>query len=56
MNLPTVIVASVIALVVIAIIVNEIKKRKDGKGGCSCGGSCPGCAMNGTCHKPKDEE
>ena len=43
---PTVIITSIIALTVIAIIVNEIRKRKKGK--CSCDCSC--CAMRGSCH------
>ncbi|MEE0945528.1 MAG: FeoB-associated Cys-rich membrane protein [Acutalibacteraceae bacterium] len=46
--LPTIIIASLIALTVIAIIVNEIVKKKKGKGGCSCG--CSGCAMKENCH------
>lgn len=48
MNAPTIIVASVVAAVFIAIVINEIRKRKSGKGGCSCG--CGGCAMRDTCH------
>jgi SPX domain protein involved in polyphosphate accumulation len=29
----------------------EIKKRKEGRGGCSCGGNCGACGMN--CHGDK---
>ena len=49
MNLPTIIVLAVIAAVVDAITVSEIKKRRSGKGGCSCG--CGGCALKDRCHK-----
>lgn len=45
--MPTIIIASVIGIVVIAIIVNEIKKRKSGK--CSCG--CSECAFKDKCNK-----
>ena len=51
MNLPTIIVASVIAIVFIIIVAGEIKKRKNGKGCCSCAG----CAMAETCHNKKEE-
>ncbi len=45
--MPTIIIASIIGIVVIAIIVNEIKKRKSGK--CSCG--CQTCAFKDKCNK-----
>lgn len=44
--IPTIIVAAIIAVIFIAIVVNEIKKRKSGKGSCSCG--CENCGMG--CH------
>ena len=50
MNPATFAVASVIAIVFVAIIVREVKKRKSGKGGCSCSDSCAGCAMKNSCH------
>lgn len=50
---PTIIISSLIALVVIGIIVNEIIKKKKGKGGCSCG--CGGCAMKELCHSEKEK-
>jgi len=49
MNAPTIIVASVVAVIFIAIVINGIRRRKSGKGGCSCG--CGGCAMRDTCHQ-----
>ncbi|MBO5196300.1 MAG: FeoB-associated Cys-rich membrane protein [Clostridia bacterium] len=49
MNAPTIIIASVIAIIFIAIIVNEIIKKKQGKSSCSCG--CNGCAFSESCHK-----
>ena len=48
MNWPTLIIAAVVALIFVAIVVSEIRKRKSGKGGCSCG--CSGCAMSDSCH------
>lgn len=49
--LPTIIISCLIGLVVIAIVVNEIVKKKKGKGGCSCG--CSGCAMSEVCYSKK---
>lgn len=45
----TYIIAGLVAVGVIAVIVHEIRKRKQGKGSCSCG--CQGCAMKDQCHK-----
>ncbi len=50
MNLPTLIVLSLVAAAFIAVVVNEIRKKKQGKGSCSCGGSCGACPMGGSCH------
>ncbi len=49
MNAPTIIIAAIVALIFIAIVVSEIRKRRNGKGGCSCG--CGGCAMRDACHQ-----
>ncbi|MBO4342554.1 MAG: FeoB-associated Cys-rich membrane protein [Clostridia bacterium] len=50
-NIGTILVVTVLALIVAAII---IKLRKDKKKGVSsCGGNCAHCAMGGTCHQPK---
>ena len=56
MDWPTILVAAVVAIVFVAIVVNEIRNRKKGKGSCSCGGSCGGCAMSGSCHPEKKED
>lgn len=48
--LPTIIIASLIAIIFLAIVIKGIINRKNGKSSCSCGGGCKGCAMNGTCH------
>ena len=45
------IVLIIVAAVFLAVIVNEIRKKKQGKSSCSCG--CSGCPMNDTCHKDK---
>lgn len=50
-NLPTIIVASIVALIFIAIVVVNIRNKKKGKGSCSCGGSCGACPMSESCHK-----
>jgi len=55
MNWSTFIVAAIIAVIFIAIVVSEIRKRKNGKGSCSCGSSCGGCAMSDCCH-PKENK
>ncbi len=48
MNLPTILIAAVIAAIFIAIIVQGIRSRKRGSGGCGCG--CAGCPNAGMCH------
>ncbi len=53
MNLPTIIVLGVIAIAFVAIIVNEIRKKKQGKASCSCG--CSGCAFKDSCHTDKKQ-
>jgi len=53
-NWPTIIVASIIALIFIAIVAGEIRKRRNGKGGCSCG--CGGCAMRDACHQNNSDK
>lgn len=52
MNLPTIIIAWIIAVVFAVILISEIRKRKKG-GGCSCG--CSDCAMSEICHKTDDK-
>lgn len=47
--LPTIIISAIIGITVIAIIINEIIKKKNGKISCSCG--CSGCALKDSCHK-----
>ncbi len=51
MNTATVIVASVIAVIFIAIVVCGIRNIKAGKGSCSCG--CKDCSMKDICHDKK---
>lgn len=54
MDWPTIIVASVIALILVLIFINHICNKKKGKHSCSCG-SCGGCAMSDVCHKKANE-
>ena len=57
MNLPTIIVLVIIAVLFAAVIINEIRKRRNGKGGCGCGcDSCGGCAIKDICHEEKEKE
>ena len=51
MNWPTIVTASVVAIICIAIIVNGIRKKK--KGESSCGGCCCGCTFSESCHSKK---
>lgn len=51
---PTVIIASLVAVVFSAIVIRGIINRKKGRYGCSCGGSCGTCGMN--CHGRSDAE
>ena len=46
----TIIITVAIVATVVAIIANEIVKRKQGKGSCSCGGSCGSCGANCICN------
>ncbi len=43
--IPTIIIASLIGIAVCTVIINEIIKRKNGKGSCSCGGNCGACGL-----------
>ncbi len=47
------VILGVIAALFAAVVVCGIVNRKKGKGSCSCGGSCGGCAMSGACHGNK---
>ena len=55
MNLPTIIIASVIAIIFVAIVVTQIINKKKGKSSCSCGGACGSCGASGFCHPQKNE-
>ena len=43
--IPTIIIASIIAVIFIAIVANEIIKKKKGIPSCSCGGNCDACGI-----------
>lgn len=53
MNPSTVIVGAIVLLIFLWIIIREIKNKKNGKGGCSCG--CGGCSMSDVCHPKKEK-
>lgn len=49
MNLPTLLLAALVAAVFAAIVIHGARKRKrGGPGGCGCG--CAGCPNAGLCH------
>lgn len=50
MNLSTIIVALVVALVFAAIVGASVRNRKKGKVACACGSGCSGCPMSESCH------
>ena len=54
MNAPTIIVLCIVVAAFVAIIANEIIKKKKGKSSCSCG--CSGCGMKDVCHPKKEEK
>ena len=45
--LPSILIGLVIAAICAAIIARGIHNKRNGKGGCSCGGECGSC---GACH------
>ena len=47
------IVGSILAVAVAAVILSMIKNKKKGKSSCGCG--CASCAMSGACHKGEGE-
>lgn len=49
MNAPTIIVLSLVALALAAIIVKGVRDKKHGKGSCSCGSDCGSCSCG--CHE-----
>lgn len=48
----TAVVAIALAGVLAAIVYSQYKRKKLGKGSCSCG--CGGCAMSDICHSKKE--
>jgi len=52
----SIIIVSVIAVAFVAVVANEIRKKKQGKGSCSCGGSCGACPVGCHCNTAKDEK
>lgn len=47
-NLPTVVIAVIIAALFLAIVVRGVVKRRRGGSGCGCG--CSGCPNSALCH------
>lgn len=54
MNLPTIIVSAIIAIVFFVIVFVAVRNRKKGKISCSCAGGCSGCSANGCCSGNKE--
>ena len=53
-NLATIIIGALVFALLTFVTVRLIKNKRAGKSTCSCG--CGGCAMQGVCHKKKEEE
>lgn len=53
-NLGTIAVGFLLAVIVIAIIRQQIHQKKAGKNSCGCG--CSSCAMSGSCHSHSAEK
>ncbi|MBQ7534379.1 MAG: FeoB-associated Cys-rich membrane protein [Stomatobaculum sp.] len=51
MNLSTFIVGLIVFLVFFAIVAHEVRNRRNGKSGCSCG--CENCGGSALCHPQK---
>ncbi len=48
-NMPTIIIGAIIAVIFVVIVIRGIIKRKRGERGCGCG--CSGCPNSAVCHK-----
>ncbi len=46
MNAPTIIIGLIVLAVFVAIIGRGIHNKKNGTGGCSCGGDCGACGCS----------
>ena len=55
MDFLSALILGIVLLAVVGVILREIRLRKQGKSSCSCGGSCGGCPMSGSCHN-KDKK
>ena len=49
MNWVTIAIAAAVLAAFLAVIITAIRNKKKGKFACSCGASCQGCAMSGSC-------
>ena len=49
----TILIASVIAALFVAVVVVMIINKKNGKHSCSCGGSCSSCPIGCSCNMKK---
>ncbi len=47
-NLGTILIALIVAGLVAAVIINSVRKKKQGQSSCSCG--CANCPMKNKCH------
>ena len=50
-NLPTMVIAGIVAALFLAIVIRGIVKRRRGETGGGCG--CSGCPNSGLCHSAK---
>ncbi|RKJ38981.1 FeoB-associated Cys-rich membrane protein [Acutalibacter sp. 1XD8-33] len=53
-NLPTVLIGAIIAVIFVAILLRGIRRRKKGESGCGCG--CSSCPNRAVCHTGQEEK
>ncbi len=53
MNLQTILIAGIIALIFVLIVINRFRNKKKGKSSCSCGCGCESCPSADFCHPKK---
>ena len=49
---PSIVILVLVAAAFGAVVVAGIRRKKNGKGSCSCGGACGACGMN--CHQREE--
>ena len=50
-NAGSFIVGAIVLLIVAAIVISMIRKKRSGSASCSCGCDCGGCSVSSGCHQ-----